>query len=422
MNHRKLVPGELPPGVADLFAQRAEQKLALEALLRDCFSRWGYQPVIPPTFEYAETLASEAGVRLAEEMYRFFDRDGRALALRPDLTIPTARIAGVKLFDQPLPLRFHYVGSVFRYEEPRAGKRREFTQAGVELIGASKPLADAEVIALLVDALRRAGLAQFRVRLGQIGFFRGLLAVLPSAGDLAERLRVAVDRKSQAGVEAVAGELEDARLRETVVALPTLVGGGEVLPVAERLALNQEMRAAVENLHSVWGRLQQYGVTQSIMLDLGQVRGMAYYTGVLFEVFAPGVGFPLAGGGRYDRLVGHFGPDRPAVGFALTVERLLAALEHQDNVPGTHAVDVVFQACDHVACLAMVQQAREWGAHVMVDLADRGAEDLIAYARSQGIPRVALCEGAGRVRLIVGAETRLVDAAGWESEVRSWIG
>ncbi|HEY66635.1 MAG TPA: ATP phosphoribosyltransferase regulatory subunit [Caldilineae bacterium] len=423
MNRKRLAPGELPPGVADLFFHAAEQKLALEATLRDRFTRWGYRPVIPPTFEYAETLASEAGVRLAEEMYRFFDRDGRALALRPDLTIPTARIVGVKLFDQPLPLRFYYIGNVFRYEEPRAGKRREFTQAGVELIGAAEASADAEVIALLVDALQAAGLTDFRITLGQIGFFRGLLAALSLSAEAAERLRIAVDRRSQAELEAILADLDgDDRAREAIAALPMLAGGPEVLDEAARVALSGEMEAAVVNLRQVWERLRQYDVTDHIVLDLAQVRGMAYYTGILFEAFAPGVGFPLASGGRYDGLIGHFGPDQPAVGFALTVDRLLTALDHQAAAETAPLIDVIFQDCGHMECLSLVRRARSLGARAALDVLGRSVDDLMAYAREQGISRVALCEGPGRVRLMMETGSRVIEAAAWEEEVRTWIG
>ncbi|MCS7221697.1 MAG: ATP phosphoribosyltransferase regulatory subunit [Anaerolineae bacterium] len=423
MDQRKIARGELPPGVADLFFATAEQKLTLETRLRELFARWGYRPVIPPTFEYADTLASVAGVRLAEEMYRFFDRDGRALALRPDLTIPTARIVGVKLYDQPLPLRFSYVGSVFRYEEPRAGQRREFTQAGIELIGAPNASADAEVIALLAAALQSAGLSAFRITLGQIGFFRGLLAALHLSPETADRLRVALDRKSQAGVEAILAELDgDRQAQQLLTALPTLVGGPAVLDEAAALVQSPEMMAAVENLRQTWDWLKRYGIAEHITLDLGQVRGMAYYTGVVFEAFAPGVGFPLASGGRYDGLIGHFGPDRPAVGFALTVDRLLLALNHQKGSAAESPIAAVFQGCEHAECLTLMQQARALGARVALDVLGRPEEDLWAYARSQGIRRVVLCEGPGRLRLLADGNSRTLAPGDWESEVQTWIG
>ena len=141
---------QLPHGVSDLFFEQAAAKTALERLLESTFECWGYSRVIPPTFGYYETFATEASPQLQEEMYRFFDREGHVLALRPDMTVPTARLVGTRLYDQTLPFRFYYIGSVFRYEEPQAGRQREFTQAGVELIGASTPEADAEVLAVAV--------------------------------------------------------------------------------------------------------------------------------------------------------------------------------------------------------------------------------------------------------------------------------
>lgn len=421
MNQRKVSPGELPPGVADLFFEPAERKLALEGALRDLFARWGFRPVIPPTFEYADTLAAEVGMRMAEEMYRFFDRDGRALALRPDLTIPTARIAGVKLYDQPLPLRFFYVGNVFRYEEPRAGQQREFTQAGVELIGAPGPAADAEVIALLVDALRQAGLEDFRVTLGQIAFVRGALEGFSlSDGDLAQ-LHAAIDRKSEEGLAAVLSRLEgDPRAARALSALSSLVGGEEVLAEAEAFAWNEGMRGALAHLREVWRRLEQFGVASHVVIDLGQVRGMAYYTGVLFEAFAPGIGFPIASGGRYDRLIARFGADLPAVGCAIVVDRLLAAQDHQRVLPVVGRVDAIFQMCEHAECMRLAQLARSWGARVLTDVMGRSPADLLAYAAEQQIPRVVLCKGPGRCHLVEAGVERSISAADWEGVVRSW--
>ena len=199
-------PPSLPRGVADLFGAAAVAKRAAEAALRDLARRWAYVEVIPPTFEYAETLASEAGSQLAEELYRFLDRDGSALALRPDLTIPTARLAGSKLFDQPLPLRFFYAGPAFRYEEPRAGRQREFWQAGIELIGAASADADAEVLAFAALALHALDLpAQFT--LGHLGYFHGLAQHLGCDQPAVVALQSALDRKSRDDVGELAHSL-----------------------------------------------------------------------------------------------------------------------------------------------------------------------------------------------------------------------
>ncbi len=167
----------------------------METALQATWSAWGYREISLPTFEYADTLATDVGAEVDAEMYRFFDRHGRTLALRPDMTIPTARVVGTRLFDQPLPLRLAYIGSVFRYEPPRAGRQHEFTQAGVELIGAPGAMADAESIALAVAALKAVGLPQFRITVGHVGFFRGLLAALALARP--DRFRNAERRGSQ---------------------------------------------------------------------------------------------------------------------------------------------------------------------------------------------------------------------------------
>ncbi len=187
----------LPEGVRDLLFADAAAFRAMTSALQATWSAWGYREIILPTFEYADILATDVGATVDAEMYRFFDRHGRTLALRPDMTIPTARVVGTRLYDQPLPLRVAYAGSVFRYEPPRAGRQHEFTQAGVELIGAAGALADAESVALAVAALQAVGLPEFSITVGHVGFFRGLLTALNLSERAAHRLRVAVDRKAE---------------------------------------------------------------------------------------------------------------------------------------------------------------------------------------------------------------------------------
>jgi len=186
---------QIPHGVQDRFLGEALRRRRAEAVLRSTFDRWGYQEVIPPTFEYYENLAVGASPRLRQAMYRFLDRSGNTMALRADFTPQVARIAATKLFDQPLPLRCFYIGSLFRYEEPQAGRKREFTQAGIELIGASTPAADAEVVALSIAALDALGIEGFQVNLGQMAFFRALMRHLPAGAR--EAVREAIDHKSR---------------------------------------------------------------------------------------------------------------------------------------------------------------------------------------------------------------------------------
>jgi len=379
MNNQSLEK-QLPYGVADLFFNDAARKRAVERALADIFARWGYSEIIPPMFEHYESLAAEAGPQLRDEMYRFFDRDGRTLALRADFTIPTARIVGTKLYDRAMPLRFFYIGSVFRYEEPQAGVRREFTQAGIELVGAATADADAEAIALAMNALRALGLDNFRFTLGNAAYLQALLC-----DEDTPELRDAIRRKNSAALnrllDGLAPRLEPDRM-SALKLLPTLWGGIDVLDRTG--APNREASNAVEHLRSVMARLKQYELDDFVTLDLAENRGMAYYTGILFEGFVEGLGFSVASGGRYDNLVAHFGPSVPAVGFAIGVERAMMARRAVANI----APEVIAQAYD-----ARVAEARAKGQVVEVDVLNRDDDALREYARVRGAKEVWMRDG-----------------------------
>ncbi len=348
--------------------------------MRELARRWAYVEVIPPTFEYAETLASEAGSQLAEELYRFIDRDGSALALRPDLTIPTARLAGSKLFDQPLPLRFFYAGPAFRYEEPRAGRQREFWQAGIELIGAASPDADAEVLAFAVQALDALALPEFSFTLGHLGYFHGLIEYLRLAPGAVQTLHSALDRKSQDDLAAFAADLHlPAADHAAVLGLLDLAGpqGAGVLGRAQALARNSTMIEAIDRLRAVETRLDHYGVKQHFAIDLADVRGMDYYTGITFKAYTPQIGFSIVNGGRYDNLVGHFGPPQPATGCAFYLDRILLARTRQSGPPTEPAPDLLVYPC---AC----------GDYVRLAAAARAAGQVVALALGPEAPDSAI--------------------------------
>ncbi len=365
---------QLPYGVADLFFNDAARKRTIEQKLAETFARWGYAEIIPPMFEYYESLAAEAGPQLRDEMYRFFDRDGRTLALRADFTIPIARIVGTKLFDRAMPLRFYSIGSVFRFKEPQAGVRREFTQAGIELIGANTADADAEAIALAMTALRAIGLNDFRFTLGNAAYLRATMreVALNDADDVA--LHEAIRRKNVPALTQLLDTLNiDVVPKRALAELPTLWGNADVL--ARAICVNDEARAAVERLREVVARLEQFGWQDFVTLDLAENRGMAYYTGILFEGFVQGLGFAVASGGRYDNLIAHFGRDIPAVGFAIGVERVMML----QNARVSIAPAVIAQVLDR-----QVEQARANGQVVEIDVLHRDAESLRKYARIRG--------------------------------------
>ncbi len=378
----------LPHGVIDRFWGEAAHLRGVAETLRDVFRRWGYAEYMPPTFEYEETLNTGAGPVLQEQMYRFLDRDGRMLALRPDMTIPTARLVGSKLFDQPFPQRFFYSGQVFRYNEPRAGLQREFYQAGVELFGVASTEGDGEVVALAVEALHALHLRDFRLVLGQMEFFRGLLDALHLPPNAAEALRSALDRKSAPDLQRLVSQWGlRGRAREALLQLPYLHGGEEVLEQAQRITLNERMKGAIDRLYALKRVLDIYGVIPYVTLDLAEIRGMEYYTGITFEGFVPGLGVALLSGGRYDNLVEKFGPARPAVGFAIALDRALRAREAQHVSPPRWTPDVVVGGPISEENLARVESLRRAGYSVAWLYGASSREEVWEYARRLGVPR-----------------------------------
>lgn len=404
-----MTPGQIPYGVGDLFLEEAAQQRALETLLRQTFAGWAYSEIIPPTLEYAEVVAGPAGAQLANRMIRFVDRDGQTLALRPDLTIPTARAVGAKLYAEPLPLRLFYIGNVFRYEDPQAGRRREFCQAGCELIGASSVAADVEVLSLTIAALAAAGLTDFQLTIGHIGFYHSLLAALQLTPEASQKLSEAIDRKRQGDLAALLPTLPlTLPGRRALQTLPRLAGGVEVCAQALEICLTPDMAAAVQHLQAVYTGLTAAGLAPYISLDLGEIRGMAYYTGITFEGFAPGSGAAICSGGRYDNLVGYFGPALPAVGCALMVDGILR-LARQQQAPAhplaPHWLIGAAPAAAVAALQAWIAGRRQAGQVVEVDLLGRSQQALADLAQQRGIARLLWLHAQG-VDLLTAAGVR----------------
>lgn len=391
---------QIPRGVADYFWAEAYARRRLEADLLDLFRAWGYQDVIPPMFEYADTFLHRSSAKLQTELYRFLDRDGSTLTLRADMTIPVARLVGVRLHDRPMPQRFCYSGSVFRYAETQAGRQREFTQAGFELIGANSPAADAEVIALTIHAMRAAALKNFRLVLGQIQYFNALLQDLQLTQEQAAHLQRAIDRNSEADL---ADFLRNTPLRtqqrHTVEELPLLSGpnASAVIGHADRLCLNFAMHKALTNLRDIHQVLEAYGIADDVYLDLTEINNLGYYTGISFEVLIPGVGFPLGGGGRYDNLIGTFGTPQPAVGVALGIDRLLNAQRAMNLADSSSesTPHILVASANSVDALALVSEWRRNGLRVVMSVDESRGEDLWRAAQQTNIPLAATWTGQG---------------------------
>ncbi len=320
-NPTRMTTWAVPRGMRDVLPDRAAARRRAENALAGLMEERGYREVATPAFEYLDVLAREAGEIMERETFRLFDQDGRTLALRPEMTTPVARLAASRMRDEPRPLRLWYVADVFREESEQPGHQRQFRQAGLELIGATGASADAEVVGLMIEALRRIGVDEFTVALGQVEVFR---RTLREAGlDQASRREVKrlMELGDIVGVRTLMKEMRlDRRSRARVEGLISFQGGRSDL--AKWVGRDLPGRSPAGRLLRTLAALEERGLGNRVMVDLSVVRNFDYYTGLICEAYVPGVGLPVGGGGRYDRLLAEFGMPAPAAGFALSVDRL----------------------------------------------------------------------------------------------------
>jgi ATP phosphoribosyltransferase regulatory subunit len=390
---------QLPKGVKIYLPDEAGRKRQVEQRLLRVFTAWGYREIVTPTFEFFDVLSIATDAELQENMFKLVDREtGRMLALRADITPQIARIVATRLREEPRPLRLAYLTNVFRYDEPQVGRYREVYQAGVELVGLEKPEADAEMIAMTVEGLRALGLQRFQIDVGHAEFFRGLLDELKTDASRSRALQQALSRKDRAELERLVTEIAPAaHVAEAFVLLPGLVGREDVLARAAGLCRNARSEHALANLSEVYRLLRIYGLADAVILDLGEVRGFDYYSAVHFEAYVTGLGASIAGGGRYDQMLGRFGYDCPATGFAFEIGRALLAMERQDVEVELQGPDffIIDFTPEKTAALSLSRRLRDLGASVARDIITRGLAESIAYARQQRARCVLVVGDAG---------------------------
>lgn len=303
----------IPKGVRVFAPEETALRRWAECRILTVFERWGFQEVITPTFEYLEVFSGEPEREGGDKVFKLIDRQtGRLLALRYDPTPQVARLAATTLRHRPLPLRLSYAANIFRDEVPQVGRQRECVQLGVELIGLERPEADAEMVAMAVEGCRALGLQHFQIDVGQIEYVRGIVDTLGLGPDQRRALVSAIDRKDTIEIELLVRGLDaDEKSKRAALDLPLLYGGKEVLARARDLAPNRRSQEALRNLTQVYEVLEQYGLADQVIIDLGEAMAFEYHTGVTFAAFAQGVGSEILRGGRYDDLIGRFGYPAP---------------------------------------------------------------------------------------------------------------
>ena len=367
----------IPEGMHDLLPEELALQERLEGEVLSLFRSWSFQKVVTPTLEFGACVQTNPDGE--DQLYKFFDRQGLILALRPELTTPIARLVSSRLRGLSLPLRFCYGADVFRNGSTR---QREFRQVGVELVGSNAGLADAEVIALAIEAIKRLGVKDFQFNLGHMGIFLGLMKEAGIGAELQTQLEDVLDLKDMVGVEILVrhSNLPD-NVQQLLLRLPHLHGREEMLDEVLGWSQSPEIKEAVEGLRLVYRYLSDFGVQSYVALDLGILRGFSYYTGVIFEGYVPGVGFPVVEGGRYDTLYADFGYPLAATGFALHLGSVLGQfpLEPLENA------DVLVYGSDPQAVISKCQELRNRGKRVEMSLSELTLEEAQGLASKKNI-------------------------------------
>lgn len=374
-----------PEGVRDIYGLEYARKAIIENRMQEVFASYGYKNIQTPTFEFFDVFSKEIGTKPSNELYKFFDKEGNTLVLRPDFTPSMARCAAKYFMDETIPVRFSYVGNTFCNTSDLQGKFKEMTQTGVELIGDGSVEADAEMITLAMEALKKAGLKEFQISIGEIEFFKGLCEEAGLEKETELEVREQISNKNYFGVEEI---LTNHQIKpETIkVFLQVIESSGSIesLKDAEALVTNEKSKNALKRLYALYELLQVAGAEKYCSFDLGMVSKYHYYTGIIFRAYTYGVGDAILAGGRYDALLSYFGKNAPAVGFMIVVDDLMVALQSQHLLPKTEEehIMLLFEEKGYADAFAKASKMRAEGKNVAMQLIDatKSKEDYIAFA------------------------------------------
>ena len=389
-----------PEGVRDIYAEECARKLAVQKKIQNVFRLYGYQDIETPVFEFFDIFKKERGSAGTREMYKFFDRENNTLVLRPDITPSIARCVAKYFREETGPLRLCYLGSAFLNTVSYRGRLHETTQTGVELIGDNTSDGDGEMIALVIDALKAAGLQEFQVELGQVDFFRGLVEEAGMDGETQEQLRELIENKNFFGVEELLSRQSMSEEQKQVfLKLPELFGNIEQIRLASTLTSNQRALRAIDRLERVQEILDIYGLGDYVSYDLGMLSKYSYYTGIIFKAYTYGTGEYLVTGGRYDKLLIQFGKDAPAVGFAIVVDQLMLALSRQKIETDVFMVDtiILYEPSARETAILLAGHFRQGNTPVQLIRKPDGKSvtDYVSYARRHGMASVLYLSGSG---------------------------
>lgn len=378
-----------PEGIRDLLFEECVARRSCEENLRSLFAERGYYEVVTAGLEYYDVFSQDHRRFPQETMYKLTDNEGRLLVCRPDSTAPIARLVATRLKDEQLPIRLFYSQDVYRMTKSLSGRSNEIAQMGIELLGSSSRRADLEAICIALDALQSLDGMDFRFEIGHSGFFNALAQSLPVDEAMREEIRLLVETKNYAALGDRLDRMGTASALCALKRLPSLFGGEEVLDEAAALFESPETSEVLCSLRELYREIEKLGLKDKVIIDLGMVQRLEYYTGVVFRGYVEGYGEQVLSGGRYDTLLSDFGRPLPAVGFGVDVTAIVAALTRSGRTEARRVPDALVFSHEayQMKGFAFLQGLTKRGMRCENALTDT-LEQAKAYARKKGIPRL----------------------------------
>ena len=379
----------LPEGTRDLILDECIIKRSLERDIDNIFEKWGYKEVITPTVEFYETFNYNSQILREEDMYKFFDNRGRILVLRPDMTIPIARVVETKLKDAEFPIKLRYTSNVFRVHESLGGKRNEYTDCGVELIGIEDKKSDLEVLVLALEALKKLGLNDFKLEIGNIGFFNGAFKNLDIDQEHREIIAQFIEDKNLKSLEDYLDDLDiKEEYKKFFNKLPWMFGDKNILEDAKKLAFNDEIKENLEYLEVLYSQLEELGYGENVTFDLGMVPRLNYYTGMIFRGYGEGVGNTLLRGGRYDSLIQSSNTYVPAIGFSIDINSVIPNVKLNGNLNEDENIyKIYYSEKNRIEAIKKSEELRSQG--YIVDLLPK-----------EDIQEIKIVKGGGNIKWV----------------------
>ena len=330
-------------------------------------NQYGFEDIETPTFEYFEVFSKEVGTIPSRDLYKFFDREGNTLVLRPDFTPSVSRACATYFNPEKEVVSLCYTGNTFINNSSFRGRLKETTQMGVERMGDDSPEADAEILAMTVECLLATGLTEFQVSVGQVDYYKAIFAQTGLSQEEEEELRELISQKNYFGVEElVKNKNMDKSLARVLSQLPQMFGSTEVLEKAKSLTDNPQALKAVARLEEIYELLKVYGYEKYVTFDFAMLSKYHYYTGIIFQAYTYGTGEALIKGGRYNQLMKHFGKPAASIGFAIVVDNLLMALSRQKiEMEGEEGVTVItYRKENRIQAIQKAKELRAQGRNV----------------------------------------------------------